>query len=310
MVTALLFPGQGSQCAGMGAGLARAYPAARRVFEEADEVLGERLSHLLFEGSEDELTLTRNAQPAILVNSIAVLRALESLRPVEFAFAAGHSLGEWTALVAAGAIDFADAVRLVRLRGEAMQAAVPAGVGTMAAIIGIPTEVVEAVCAEAAGNQVCAAANHNGGGQVVIAGHAAAVDRAMALAKARGAKRAVHLHVSAPFHCELMAPAAAALADALAPVTVRDPRVPVVANVDATPNRSGARIKDLLVRQVTSPVRWEESVLRLAADGVDRGYELGSRAVLASIIKRTVSTLRVTTIGGPNEVQAFIESLG
>jgi [acyl-carrier-protein] S-malonyltransferase len=291
----------------MGRALAEAFPEARRTFAEADEVLGDRLSRLMIEGPDAELMLTRNAQPAILTNSVAVLRALGT---IDFGFAAGHSLGEWTALVAAGAIDFADAVRLVRLRGEAMQEAVPAGVGAMAAIIGLDAATADALCAEAAGGEVCTAANHNGAGQIVIAGHAAAVDRAIALAKARGVKRAVLLQVSAPFHCALMAPAAEKLAAALAGIDIRDPRVPVVANVDAEPARTAARVRENLVRQVTSPVRWEESVKRLVVEGVDRGLELGAGNVLTGLVKRIAPTLRVTTIGEPDELRAFIETPG
>lgn len=291
----------------MGRALADAFPEARRTFAEADDVLGEKLSRLMLEGPDGELMLTQNAQPAILTNSIAVLRALGT---VDFAFTAGHSLGEWTALVAAGALDFADAVRLVRLRGEAMQSAVPAGAGTMAAIMGLDAAAADAVCAEAAGDEVCTAANHNGAGQIVIAGHTGAVERAMALAKARGAKRAVLLQVSAPFHSPLMAPAAEKLAAALAGIEIRDPKVPVVANVDAEPALTAARVRENLVRQVTSPVRWEESVKRLAAEGVDRGLELGAGNVLAGLVKRISPTLRVTTIGEPEELRAFIQGTG
>jgi [acyl-carrier-protein] S-malonyltransferase len=301
--TALLFPGQGSQRVGMGAELARAYPAARRVFAEADEVLGFALSKLCWEGPEAELTLTRNTQPALLATSIAALRALEP----SFQACAGHSLGEWTALVAAGALELGDAIRLVRLRGGFMQEAVPAGVGAMAAILGLEPEVVEAVCQEAragAPDQVVSPANLNGAGQTVIAGHAAAVERAVALAKQRGAKRAVPLQVSAPFHCALMAPAAHRLQAALAEVTVRDPRVPVVANVDAKPVTSGARAKALLVEQVVRPVRWEESVKTLAAMGVERTLELGPGAVLSGLVKRIVPAMRVSSIGEPAEVEA------
>lgn len=309
--TTLLFPGQGSQKVGMGAELARAFPAAQRVFDEADDALGERLSRTMFEGPKDILTLTRNAQPAILVGSIAVLRALEAERPLSYAWAAGHSLGEWTALVAAGAIDFADAVRLVRLRGEAMQSAVPAGVGAMAAIIGLSAKDVDKLCFEAAtGNQLCTAANYNGAGQIVIAGHAPAVERAVGLATARGAKLVKLLDVSAPFHTALMAPAADAVARALVDVPLRDPRVPVVANVDAEPSRTAERVREALVRQVSSPVRWEASMHRLVAEGVHAGLELGSGNVLAQLARRVSPTLRVTAIGGPNEVQAYLQRQG
>jgi [acyl-carrier-protein] S-malonyltransferase len=311
MVTVLLFPGQGSQKVGMGAELCKAFPAAKAVFDEADEILGEPLSRTLFEGPKDTLTLTRNAQPAILVTSIAVLRALESLGPVPFQFAAGHSLGEWSALVAAGAIDFADAVRMVRLRGEAMQSAVPAGVGAMAAIIGLSAADVDSLCYEAAtGRELCTAANYNGAGQIVIAGHAVAVERAVALAKQKGAKLVKLLEVSAPFHTPLMAPAAAAVAEALVSVPVRDPRVPVIANVDAEPSLTAERVREALVRQVGSPVRWEATMHRLVAEGVTAGFELGSGNVLSQLAKRVSPTLRVTPIGEPNEVRAYSQAQG
>lgn len=291
---ALVFPGQGSQRVGMGAALAADNAAARRVYEEADHVLGEKLSRLCWDGPEAELMLTANAQPAILTTSIAVLRAFAEAPA--FGAVAGHSLGEWSALVAAGAIRFADAVRLTRLRGRAMQDAVPAGVGAMAALLGLAAADVDAVCAEAAQGEVVAPANLNGAGQIVIAGHKGAVDRAMALAKARGAKRAVALAVSAPFHCALMAPAAERLAEALAGVEVASPSVPVVHNVDAAANRDGARIKDLLVRQVTSPVRWEACVHTLAALGVTEALELGAGNVLAGLVKRIAPTIATTSM--------------
>jgi [acyl-carrier-protein] S-malonyltransferase len=288
-VKALLFPGQGSQKVGMGAELARGDARARAVFDEADVVLGEPLSRLMFEGPEGELTLTRNAQPAILVHGIATLRTLD----VDFAFVAGHSLGEWTALVAAGAIDLADAVRLVRLRGQAMQEAVPAGRGAMAALIGLDAAAVDALCAEAAQGEIVSAANHNGAGQIVIAGHAAAVERAIGLARKRGARRAVPLAVSAPFHSALMAPAAERLRAALAEVGFRDPRVPVVSNVDARPNASGARAKELIVQQVTAPVLWEECVRTLAREGVRAAVEVGVGTVLGNLVKRIAPEIEV-----------------
>jgi [acyl-carrier-protein] S-malonyltransferase len=289
----------------MGAELAREFEPARRVFEEADAALGFALSKLCWEGPEAELTLTANTQPAILTNSIAVLRTLQAEKGLAFDVCAGHSLGEWSALVAASALDFADAVRLVRLRGQAMQEAVPPGQGAMAAIMGLALPELEAVCAEAAQGEVVSPANLNGAGQIVIAGQAGAVDRAIGLAKQRGAKRAVALQVSAPFHCALMVPAAERLEQALADVAARDPRVPVVSNVEATPYRERIRVKELLVRQVTSPVRWEASVQRLAADGVSEALELGSGAVLAGLVKRIAPGIKVTTIGEPHEVKAW-----
>src|SRR5262245_23528976 len=255
--TAFVFPGQGSQKVGMGRALHDKYPESRAVFAEADEALGYSLSKLCFEGPEAELTLTANAQPAILATSVAALRALEARAPVRPVAVAGHSLGEYSALVAAGALRLADAVRLVHMRGKFMQDAVPAGQGAMAAIIGLAGDDVAAVCRDAANGQVVSAANLNGGGQVVIAGHKDAVDRACAAAKSRGAKLVKLLAVSAPFHCALMQPAADRLASELAQVEVKSPAVPVVSNVEATPNQDAARVKDLLARQVTAPVRWE-----------------------------------------------------
>ena len=293
---ALLFPGQGSQKVGMGAELARTSEAARRIFEEADEVLGERLSRLCWEGPDAELVLTANAQPAILTTSIAVLRALQERGELVFGACAGHSLGEWSALVAADSLRFADAVRLVRLRGEAMQGAVPAGVGAMAALIGLAPDVASAICVEAAQGEVVAPANLNGASQIVIAGHKGAVERAMVLAKARGAKLAKLLAVSAPFHCALMAPAAERLAVALSGVRVADPRVPVVHNADPRPNQSGARAKALLVAQVTQPVRWEACVGALAELSATEALELGAGTVLAGLVKRIAPKIAVTSV--------------
>jgi [acyl-carrier-protein] S-malonyltransferase len=306
MKTALLFPGQGSQRVGMGKALAAAHDVARRTYEEADEALGMPLSRLCFEGPEEQLVLTRNAQPAILTTSIAVFRALSERGLASFDVVAGHSLGEWSALVAAGALSLRDAVRLTHLRGQFMQEAVPVGQGGMAALMGLDLEKTRAVCAEcSAPGEPVAPANLNGGGQIVISGHAAAIDRAIAAAKAAGAKRAVKLAVSAPFHCSMMNPAGDRLAAALAGVTIDAPRVPVVANVTAEPTRDPAQIRQLLVQQVTAPVRWEESVQAIAKLGVTRAYELGAGSVLKGLVKRIAEAIEVTAIGEPGEVAAF-----
>ena len=305
MKTALLFPGQGSVRIGMGRDLAHEHEVARRTYEEADAVLGFSLSKLCFDGPEDELTLTRHTQPAILTTSIAVLRVLEG-RGLQFDVAAGHSLGEWSALVAAGALALADAVRLVHLRGTYMQEAVPVGQGAMAALMGLDLEATRRVCTECSQpGEPVEPANLNGGGQVVISGHAAAIERAIAEARAAGAKKAVRLPVSAPFHCSLMQPAAERLRAALADVAVAAPRVPVVANVTAEPTQDAARIKELLVQQVTAPVSWEESIQAIAKLGVVRAYELGSGSVLRGLVKRIAPSIETTTIGEPHETAAF-----
>jgi len=305
MKTALLFPGQGSQRVGMGRDLALKFDVAKRTYEEADDVLGFALSKLCFEGPEDELTLTKHTQPAILTTSIAVFRALQE-KGLQFDIVAGHSLGEWSALVAAGAMQLRDAVRLTHLRGTYMQEAVPVGQGAMAALMGLDLEKTKAVCEKASQpGEPVEAANLNGGGQIVISGHTNAVDRAIPEAKAAGAKIAKKLAVSAPFHCSLMKPAADQLAAALASITIASPRVPVVANVTAEPVSDPARIKELLVQQVTAPVRWEESIQTIAKLGVTTAFELGSGAVLKGLVKRIADSITVTTIGEPHEVDAW-----
>jgi [acyl-carrier-protein] S-malonyltransferase len=305
MKTALLFPGQGSQRVGMGRDLAHAHEIARRTYEEADEALGFAISKLCFDGPEDDLTLTKHTQPAILTTSVAVFRALLE-KGLQFDVVAGHSLGEWSALVAAGALSLRDAVKLAHLRGTYMQEAVPVGEGAMAALMGLDLAVVRTVCERASQpNEPVETANLNGGGQIVISGHTSAIDRAIVEAKSAGAKIAKKLSVSAPFHCSLMKPAAAKLAAAMADVVVSAPSVPVVANVTAEPTTDKTRIKDLLIQQVTAPVRWEESIQTVAKLGVTKAYELGSGAVLKGLVKRIAGTIEVSTIGEPHEVAAF-----
>jgi [acyl-carrier-protein] S-malonyltransferase len=296
VTTALLFPGQGSQTVGMGKALYESSDAARTVFDEADRVLGFSLSRLCFEGPEEELRSTANTQPAILTHSIAALADLRARFPEKVegaAFAAGHSLGEYSAGVAAGAFSFADAVALVRARGTYMQEAVPAGVGAMAAIVGLDPEAVEAACRDAGQGETVAPANYNSPEQTVIAGHAGAVARASEGCLARGAKRAIALPVSAPFHCALMSPARERMRPLLAATVFTDAAIPVVTNVDAAPETSGERLSDALVRQIDSPVRWVETIRRLAREGVDHAFEIGPGNVLAGLVRRIEKSIRV-----------------
>jgi [acyl-carrier-protein] S-malonyltransferase len=309
MAIAFVFPGQGSQAVGMGLALANAFPVARRTFEEIDEALSDKLSRIMWEGPAETLTLTQNAQPALLAVSIATLRALEAEAGIDLArdtaFVAGHSLGEYSALAAAGVFKFADAARLVRLRGRAMQDAVPVGVGAMAALIGLEFDAAAKIANDAAQGQICEAANDNGGGQVVISGDRAAVERAVEIARSRGAKRAMMLPVSAPFHCKLMQPAAAVMAKALADVAVNPPVVPVIANVLAAPVTEPTQILRGLVEQITDTVRWRESVAFMAAHGTTAFYELGSGKVLSGLIKRIAEGVETLAVGTPQDVEAF-----
>lgn len=309
MSVAFVFPGQGSQAVGMGRALADAFAAAKRVFDEADAALGDRLSAIMWDGPAETLTLTENAQPALLTVSIAALRVLEAEAGLDLrrdvAYVAGHSLGEYSALAAAGSFSFADAVRLVRLRGQAMQRAVPVGAGAMAALIGLDFADAAAVAAEAAAGQVCQAANDNGGGQVVISGDKAAVERAIEIAKSRGARRAMLLPVSAPFHSALMQPAADVMAEALAKVSVRAPSVPVVANVVAAPITEPGEIVRRLVEQVTGTVRWRECVAFMAAHGVGTFYEIGAGKVLTGLLKRIVEGAQGIAVGAPEDIAGY-----
>jgi len=310
MAVAFVFPGQGSQAVGMGKALAANFAPARAVFEEVDAALGARLSAIVFEGPAETLTLTENAQPALMAMSLAVMRVLQVEAGLDLArdarFVAGHSLGEYSALAAAGAFTIADAARLLRTRGLAMQKAVPVGVGAMAALLGLEFEAASAVATEAAQGQVCQAANDNGGGQVVVSGDKAAVERAVEIAKAKGAKRAMLLPVSAPFHCALMAPAAAVMAEALSKVSVKKPVVPVVANVLAKPIQEPAEIVQALVKQVTATVRWRECVAAMAGAGVTKFYEVGAGKVLSGLIKRIAEGASSTAIGTPEDIAAYI----
>lgn len=313
MSRAFVFPGQGAQTIGMGKALADAYPAAKAVFDEVDEALGESLSALIWEGEQDTLTLTQNAQPALMATSLAAMRALEAEGVTISAatYVAGHSLGEYSALAAAGALSISDAARLLRIRGEAMQAAVPVGEGAMAALLGLDFTAADKIAKQAAADTgaVCQAANDNDPSQVVISGAAAAVEHATGLAREAGAKRAVMLPVSAPFHCTLMEPAARRMAEALAEVTINAPAVPVVANVLAHDVSDAAAIRDLLVEQVTHSVRWRESVLWMAGQGITEIWEIGAGKALSGMIRRIDKSIACTAIGAPDDVTAAVASL-
>jgi len=306
MTRAFLFPGQGAQTIGMGKALADEYPAAKAVFDAVDEALGEKLSALIWEGEQDELTLTRNAQPALMATSMAAMAALEAEGvTIEAAsYVAGHSLGEYSALCAAGSLSLADTARLLRTRGEAMQSAVPVGEGAMAALLGLDFETAMRVATAAAEGYVCQAANDNDPGQVVVSGHREAVERAVEIAKGQGAKRAVMLPVSAPFHCELMEPAAEAMAEALSHVDLNAPRVPVVPNVVAAAESSATLLRNHLVDQVTGSVRWRESVMWMAAHGVTETWEIGAGKALTGMVRRIDRALATRQVGTPDEVRA------
>jgi [acyl-carrier-protein] S-malonyltransferase len=313
MTAAFTFPGQGSQAVGMGKALAEGFPAARAAFEEVDAALGEKLTDIIWNGPAEALQLTENAQPALMAVSLATLRVLETEAGFSIgrdaAFVAGHSLGEYSALAAAGSLSLYDAARLLRTRGLAMQKAVPVGVGAMAALLGLDFDAAVAVANEAAQGQVCQAANDNGGGQVVVSGDKAAVERALDIAKTKGAKRAMLLPVSAPFHCRLMQPAADVMAKALADVTIRQPASPLVANVMASPISNPDEIRRRLIEQVTGTVRWRESVAYMATHGVTRFFEIGSGKVLSGLVKRIAEGAIGISVGGPNDLAAAKDAL-
>jgi [acyl-carrier-protein] S-malonyltransferase len=314
MSSAYVFPGQGSQAVGMGKALAETFPVARAVFDEVDAALGDKLSTVMWEGPAEAITLTENAQPALVAVSLAAMRVLESEAGVDLKrdakFVAGHSVGEYAALAAAGSLTVADAVRLVRTRGRAMQRAVPVGMGAMAALLGVDFEQAAAIAAEAAQGELVQAANDNGGGQVVVSGHKTAVERAVEVAKAKGVRRAMLLPVSAPFHSALMQPAAEVMADALAKVTIKPPVVPLIANVTAGPVTDPAQILRGLVEQVTGTVRWRESVAYMASAGVTNFYEVGSGKVLAGLVKRIAEGATGVSIGTPDDVAAYKAARG
>ncbi len=313
MTRAFVFPGQGSQAVGMGKELADAFAVAREVFQEVDEALSQNLSAIMFEGPDDELVLTENAQPALMAVSIAMARVLESEGNIKLAdhcdMVAGHSLGEYSALAAMGAFSLADTARLLKIRGRAMQAAVPVGEGAMAACLGLSLEDAQAVAAEAAGDDVCTAANDNAPGQVVLSGSKAAIDRAIVIAKEKGAKRCVPLPVSAPFHCALMQPAADAMAEALADVTINAPAAAVVANVKAEKVIDPEEIRNLLVEQVCGSVRWREGVLYMKEQGVGQLVEVGTGKVLSGLARRIDRSLTGVAVNGPADIESFLGSL-
>jgi [acyl-carrier-protein] S-malonyltransferase len=309
MEVAFVFPGQGSQSVGMGKGLADTFAPARQVFEEVDAALGRKLSATIWEGPAETLTLTENAQPALMAVSLAALRVLEAEAGLDIgqdaAFVAGHSLGEYSALAAIGSLTIGDAARLLQVRGRAMQMAVPVGFGAMAALVGVRFDQAEAIAAEAAAVGVCAAANDNGGGQVVLSGEKAAIERAVEIAKAQGVRRAMMLPVSAPFHCSLMRPAADAMVAALAAVAVKPPRIPLIANVLAQPISDPALIVRSLIEQVTGTVRWRESILFMVQAGVTVFHEIGAGKVLTGLIKRIAETAEASSIGTPQDIVRF-----
>lgn len=313
MSRAFLFPGQGSQAVGMGKDLSAAFATARQLFQEVDDALSQKLSALMFEGPDSDLMLTENAQPALMAASLAVVRVLEKDFGVDLAakgsFAAGHSLGEYSALCAMGALTVADTARLLKLRGQSMQKAVPVGAGAMAALLGAELDIAQQVVAEAAQGEVLGCANDNGGGQVVISGQKTAVERAIEVSKAKGVKRGMLLPVSAPFHCAMMQPAADAMAEALAGVTMNAPKLPVVSNVTAKGESNPDDIKALLVKQVTGLVRWRESMLWLKEEGVGQVVELGSGKVLAGLIKRIDKEIEPLSIGQPAELETWAKGL-
>lgn len=313
MTRALIFPGQGSQAVGMGRELAEAFASAREVFDEVNDALGQKLSKLMWEGPQEDLTLTENAQPAIMAVSLAVIRTLEREGGFRLAdkaaFVAGHSLGEYSALAAADALSVSDTARLLKRRGQAMQRAVPVGEGAMAALLGLEFDQAAEVAAEAAQGEVCTAANDNGGGQVVVSGVKAAVERAIEIAKTRGAKRSMLLPVSAPFHCPLMQPAADEMAEALAEVEFKAPSVPLVANVTASKVADPATIRDLLVKQVTGMVRWRESVLYMEGEGVSSFVEVGAGKALSGMVKRIAKEPELLAVGTPADVETFLKTV-
>lgn len=313
MTRAFIFPGQGSQSPGMGKDLADAFTDAKHVFQEVDDALNQNLSKMIFEGPDTELNLTENTQPALMAVSMAVMRVLTKQGGMDLtkvaSYVAGHSLGEYAALTAAGSLEIPVTAKLLKLRGQAMQRAVPVGVGAMAAILGLDFDDVKAIAAEASSAEICEAANDNSSGQVVISGHKGAVEAAMALATARGAKRALLLPVSAPFHCRLMGPAAEAMADALGATDIRPPVIPVVANVTAQAETNPARIRELLVDQVTGVVRWRESVQWMKQQGVTEMVELGAGKVLAGLVKRIEPDVAATSINTPAQIEEFLAKL-